>query len=193
VVATLALFVALGGGAYAAIHLPRNSVGPGQLRKNSVNGAKVRDGSLTGEDLKPGTIPTPPTPPAPPAPTARMAPLKKGETMTGVIAIGLPNIEEQPRKYFAFTSFPVPPPEPIPVANQHLVSEETPACPGIGQAAPGQLCVFRTALLGAKNPIIVEHSGAGGATGPAGFGLRVESTGIGLEVRWSAIWAYTAP
>ncbi|MCW3064311.1 MAG: hypothetical protein JWN32_1483 [Solirubrobacterales bacterium] len=61
VTATLALFVALGGGAYAATALPANSVGSTQLRNNAVvtakikndavNGSKVRDRSLTGADV----------------------------------------------------------------------------------------------------------------------------------------------
>lgn len=41
VVATLALFVALGGGAYAAIKLPANSVGTKQLRSRAVTPAKL--------------------------------------------------------------------------------------------------------------------------------------------------------
>jgi hypothetical protein len=61
VTATLALFVALGGGAYAATALPANSVGSTQLgnnavvtakiKNNAVNGSKVRDRSLTGADI----------------------------------------------------------------------------------------------------------------------------------------------
>lgn len=56
IVATLALFIALGGGAYAASQLPKNSVGSKQLKNNSVTGAKVRDGSITGQDVDAGTI-----------------------------------------------------------------------------------------------------------------------------------------
>lgn len=52
VVATLALFIALGGVSYAAVNLPKNSVGAKQLKKNSVNSAKVRNGSLTLSDFK---------------------------------------------------------------------------------------------------------------------------------------------
>lgn len=51
ITATIALFMALGGGAYAATQLPKNSVGSQQLKKDSVTGAKVRDGSLTGSDI----------------------------------------------------------------------------------------------------------------------------------------------
>ena len=41
VVATLALFVALGGASYAAVTLPRNSVGSAQLRNGSVTLSKA--------------------------------------------------------------------------------------------------------------------------------------------------------
>lgn len=41
VAATLALFLALGGAAYAATQLPRNSVGTGQLRAEAVTAGKI--------------------------------------------------------------------------------------------------------------------------------------------------------
>jgi hypothetical protein len=52
VVATLALFLALCGGSYAALKLPKNSVGPKQLKKNSVTSVKVKAGSLLTSDFK---------------------------------------------------------------------------------------------------------------------------------------------
>jgi hypothetical protein len=57
VVATLALFLALGGGAYAAIKLPKNSVGASQIKKNAVTSPKVKDGSLLSKDFKAGQLP----------------------------------------------------------------------------------------------------------------------------------------
>jgi hypothetical protein len=51
VVASIALFVALGGGAYAVTKPPRNSVGPKQIKRNAVTGKKVKDQSLTGLDI----------------------------------------------------------------------------------------------------------------------------------------------
>ena len=50
-IALLALFIALGGTTYAATALPKNSVGPKQLRKNAVSGVKVKNNSLTGADV----------------------------------------------------------------------------------------------------------------------------------------------
>jgi hypothetical protein len=68
VVSTLCLFLLLGGGAYAAIKLPRNSVGTRQLKKNAVSApklrrnavttAKVKNGAITQAKLAPGTLTT---------------------------------------------------------------------------------------------------------------------------------------
>lgn len=67
VVATIALFCALGGGAYAAATLPKNSVGPKQLKKNTVTSPKVKDGSLLKKDFKAGQLPAGATGPPGPA------------------------------------------------------------------------------------------------------------------------------
>ena len=72
VVATLGLFIALGGAsAFAAVQLGKNSVGSRQLKAksvttgkialNAVNGSRVANGTLTGEDIKLsalGTVPS---------------------------------------------------------------------------------------------------------------------------------------
>lgn len=57
VMATIALFLALGGGAYAAITLPKNSVGTKQLKKNAVVSSKVKNQSLLKRDFKAGQLP----------------------------------------------------------------------------------------------------------------------------------------
>jgi hypothetical protein len=57
VTSIVALVVAMGGTSYAAIKLPRNSVGSAQLRRNAVTSAKVRNGSLLRQDFKPGQLP----------------------------------------------------------------------------------------------------------------------------------------
>ncbi|HEX5929618.1 MAG TPA: hypothetical protein VFY48_09515 [Solirubrobacterales bacterium] len=57
VVASLALFVALGGISYAAIAIPSNSVGTPQLKAGAVTGAKVKDGSLGKADFAAGALP----------------------------------------------------------------------------------------------------------------------------------------
>jgi hypothetical protein len=89
VVACLALLVALGGTSVAAVNaiVPRNSVGPAQirsnavatpelrngavttakLRNNAVTGLKVRNRSLTAIDFVPGSLPAGPAGAAGPA------------------------------------------------------------------------------------------------------------------------------
>lgn len=52
VISTLCLFLVLGGGAaFAATHLPKNSVGSKQLKKNSVGAAKIKSGAVTADKL----------------------------------------------------------------------------------------------------------------------------------------------
>lgn len=71
VMATLGVFIALGGVSYASLKLPKNSVGSKQIKKaavttpkikqNAVTGLKVKDHSLTGKDIdltELGTVPS---------------------------------------------------------------------------------------------------------------------------------------
>jgi len=51
VIAYLALFVALGGSAYAATQLPKNSVGTKQLKANAVTTAKIKNGAVNGAKI----------------------------------------------------------------------------------------------------------------------------------------------
>jgi hypothetical protein len=58
VIATLALFVALGGGAYAATRLPAKSVGTAQLKKGAVTRAKIAPATLAALGKAPAAVPT---------------------------------------------------------------------------------------------------------------------------------------
>jgi hypothetical protein len=61
VMATIAVFIALGGASYAATQLPKNSVGTKQLRNNAVTGAKIKKGAVTGAKIKLSTLGTVPS------------------------------------------------------------------------------------------------------------------------------------
>lgn len=61
VTATIALFVALGGGAYAATQLPKNSVGTKQLKSNAVTAAKIKNGAVTGPKVNLASLGTVPS------------------------------------------------------------------------------------------------------------------------------------
>ena len=56
VVACLALLIALGGTSYAAIKLPKNSVGTKQLKTNAVTSPKVKNDAITGSDVLESTL-----------------------------------------------------------------------------------------------------------------------------------------
>ena len=56
VMATVAVFIALGGASYAALKLPKNSVGPKQLKKNAVTTAKIKKEAVTAGKVKQGTL-----------------------------------------------------------------------------------------------------------------------------------------
>jgi hypothetical protein len=61
ITATLALIISLGGVSYAAVQIPKNSVGSKQ----------IKNGAIQAKDVKPGVIPTIPTiPTVPPGPRA---------------------------------------------------------------------------------------------------------------------------
>jgi hypothetical protein len=60
VVALLALFVAMGGGAYAAFKVPNNSVGSKQIKADAVSSGKVKNRSLLADDFKAGQLPAGP-------------------------------------------------------------------------------------------------------------------------------------
>jgi hypothetical protein len=55
VMATIAVFIALGGSAFA-FHLGKNSVGPRQLKKNAITTAKVKDEAITAAKVKKGSL-----------------------------------------------------------------------------------------------------------------------------------------
>ena len=53
VMATMAVFLALGGGAWA---LTRNSVGPRQIKPNAVRSSDVKNNALKGPDVNEATL-----------------------------------------------------------------------------------------------------------------------------------------
>jgi hypothetical protein len=60
VIATLALFLALGGASYAAIKLPANSVGSKQIKDGAVSSADIKNHSIKPGDFKGSSLPSGP-------------------------------------------------------------------------------------------------------------------------------------
>lgn len=61
VMATVAIFIALGGASYAAIKLPKNSVGAKQIKRNAITTAKIKNGAVTGAKIKASSVGTVPS------------------------------------------------------------------------------------------------------------------------------------
>jgi hypothetical protein len=198
VVAYVALFIALGGTSYAAINLPRNSVGSKQLRSNAVTSGKVRNGSLRASDFQAGALKRGPRgPQGPPgaggtgtqasAKTVRgrfeatgVAP-PTGATASGAISFGM--------------QLPAAP------ARNIVLSGSTTQCPGTvadPEAAPGQLCIYVGDRVNNANIETITDSATPGGlptvggTSRQGAGIVVASAGPGtFGARGS--WAVTAP
>jgi hypothetical protein len=55
-IAYLALFIALGGSAYAAVSIPSNSIGTSQLRRGAVTAPKLARRAVTSSAIAPGSV-----------------------------------------------------------------------------------------------------------------------------------------
>jgi hypothetical protein len=60
VMSLIALFIALGGTGYAAVKIPRNSVGVSQIKTNGVGSSEVKNGSLGRVDFRASDLPVGP-------------------------------------------------------------------------------------------------------------------------------------
>ena len=58
VVATLALFIALGGISYAAVKIPRNSIGTKHIKKGAITADKIRNGAIGSAKIRDGGVQT---------------------------------------------------------------------------------------------------------------------------------------
>jgi hypothetical protein len=207
VVACMALAVALGGTSYAAITLPKNSVGTKQLRKNAVISTKVKNGSLLRADFKSGQIPAGPQGPpgnqgpqglqgvqglqgiqGPPGPITGEAP--PGVTLRGNYAL---THAGSLAPAFGAVSFPLRL-SVAPTVHYIPVSEPPPAeCPGNGtnpQANPGHLCVYETNVnnVGARLLFNPETSQLGASR--EGVGIQINPSSTDQAVVWGS-WAVT--
>lgn len=189
VISTLCLMLVVGGGsAYATSKLlPRNSVGPRQLKKGAVTPAKLSAKAkvtLTGAVGATG----PAGPKGEPGPATTV--LASGHTETGAWAVsgGMPNFLVEAIDFYPTL------PGPVPVADESFLVEgaSSTACPAPGRAAPGHLCVYET--LGSSTEFLSFQSPtdpSSHSADPAGviLYLRPEATSAATRGTWS----YSAP
>jgi hypothetical protein len=197
VMATLGVFIALGGASYAAVTLPAHSVGTKQLKKNAVTAstlkrnavgsAKVKDGSLQRGDFASGTLLQGPQGlPGPQGakgdPGAQGAPgpfpdkLPSGKTIVGAFDVeGVAGAG--PQTVTGGISYLYAAPNAV-----HYVKLGTtnPNCPGAdpATAAPGHTCVYEQYTINTNNTRginFANNSGVGlygSATASGAFGMR---------------------
>jgi hypothetical protein len=220
VVASLALFMALGGTSYAAITLTNNSVkskhiANGQvkrtdIRNNAVNSAKIAAGSLTSSDFAAGQIPPGPTGPAGPTgpsgpkgdkgdPGASFSPsatLPSGQSLTGPWTVGGGN-----QDWLAdAVQYRIPLAAPIASAKTHWLGDGQTStdCPGYGQATAGHLCIYTNEFGTTDVPAfgaIYHNEGSVDASdsGSGRFGFNIFFKGDEAESYLSGTYTVTAP
>jgi hypothetical protein len=214
VMATVAVFIALGGTSYAAIALTKNSVkskhiGKGQvkrpdIRKNAVNSAKVMNRSLVAADFKVGQLPAGATGPqgaqgvqglqGPPGPFPD--PLASGTTLRGFWghtwdAAGAADFDNLFYSYGGFRLSAAPTPHYIPAATAPPAG-----CTGgtfdDPAADPGHLCVYeRDRSNTSSEPDVCSINTCPGSD-DNGFQIALSSGAAGLVVARGS-WAVTAP
>jgi hypothetical protein len=203
VVATLALFIAVGGGAaFAATKLAKNSVGSAQLKKNAVVTAKIKNKAVTGAKIdtaKLGTVPSATNATnsdklggveASHYVTASSV-LASGQTEVGVFAASAPT------GAYASAVFNFSPKLPHSLLYEKVEvlspGETTADCPGRGHAGPDRFCVYEAFVSGLNAPSFgYTDSGSDEAVvQPEGAVLIFPSTATTGTVRGN--WAYTAP
>jgi hypothetical protein len=211
--ALLALFVALGGTSYAALQLPKNSVGAKQIKKNSVTSKKVKPGSLLTSDFNASqraSLPGPQGLPGregspgpqgtrgtqgPPGPFSD--PLTSGVTLRGLwghtwtATATPPQADNLFYSYGGFTLSAAPTPHYIPSGGPAPAGcvGGTVANP---TADPGHLCVYENDRQGtAGSPMVCSISGCSGSD-DNGFQIALSSGGPGVVIARGS-WAVTAP
>jgi hypothetical protein len=189
VMATIAVFIALGGAGYAAVKLPKGSVGARQLKRGAVTPAKLSPAAKPRRGpVGPAGATGPPGPKGEPGPAVSVLSGGKSESGAWGTAGAMGNFMVEA------IDFSPDLPGPVPATNTHFLTEgtTTAVCPGPGRSAPGQLCFYGqfeadTAFVEFESP-----TGAGaGIADPSGVVLILRPTASSGFARGS--WTYTAP
>jgi len=219
-VSVVALFLALGGSAYA-VTIAKNSVGARQIKKNAVaaseirsgavRSAEVKDSSLLGKDFAPGELPAGPKGEAGPSgatgatgATGSAGPkgdsfdtgLPSGRTLRGTYAV---TGQAAPSGGFsAATAVTYAAALPANPTLHMVLPDATPSavCPGTfvdPQAAPGNLCVYESPNHGnlITDPVAFLDP-LNPTQGKLGFYVVIQADRTGIFTSLGT-WAVTAP
>jgi hypothetical protein len=195
-VAIVALFVALGGTGYAAIKLPKNSVGTKQLKNGAVTAKKVKAHTLLATDFKPGQLPAGAQGPKG-DPGAITGTLPSGVTLKGRWDTELFNASGGPQRIEAAISFGL---QLASAPTAHYIGVGAPIASGcsgnVGApgASPGNLCVFASfeTNITPGTGTTFNATGNDGQADPFGAGVAGTATAA-ASTRFGGTWAVTAP
>jgi hypothetical protein len=204
VMATIGVFLALSGGAYAAAKLPKNSVGSAQIKKSAVTSAKVKDGSLASGDFQAGQLPAGPQGPqglkgdrgvegprgADGNPAQFPQTLPSGRTETGVFGIRFtaagPGVNSDDS-----IAFPLPlAAAPSPVLGPSATCTGTATNP---TAPAGVLCVYFGQESNILQHDVTDASGNAANANKFGAVVDVQSAAGNTDTLARGSWAVTAP
>jgi hypothetical protein len=186
--ALIAIFIGLGGGAYAVTTAKKNSVTSKSIKNSAVRSVDVKDEALTGADILESSLQG--LGPSAADPLPEVLPL--GETLRGTYAVryvatGIGSYVGDISFGYTFASAPTP----------HFIAigaPTPPECPGNAnnpQALPGHLCVHETSQTNRSQPSIVDIDFTVGAE-PWGALIVTASTASG-DGGTSGSWAATSP
>jgi hypothetical protein len=220
VMSSIAVFVVLGGGAYAAATLPTNSVGSKQIKANAVTSSKVKNGSLLSSDFKPGQLVAGVRGSAGPAGAAGatgaagaagpkgdkgdkgdpgrsiLTPLASGETVKGGIMLDIESSSVGDwRQYVPLNALA---PVPLEDTDVFINGKGSEPCTGTADeptAPAGKVCIYLVASSGmtvdANNPWAYADAGFGPEAQKRGFIFAFFGDGGGDSYAQGS-WAYTA-
>ena len=205
VAATLALVLAMSGGALAASHYLINStkqINPKVLKKlRGARGALGPNGAVGPQGVEGPPGKTGPRGEKGNPGFSALSLLPKGETESGAFAIAAPELGEG-AFFEGAVSFPIPLATPIEMQIAVTpIGTPTSHCLGPGMAEKGWLCVYTRLLTKnleferAYDPEAVTEVPAPGRTGRFGFGLtfRVKEKEEPALAEAAGTWSVTAP
>ena len=220
VMATIAVFIALGGTSYAVAtnsigsrQIKNNSIRSGDIRDNSLIGTDVRDNSLTGKDIaesslgKVGSAAN--ADKATNATSAGNAGSLGGTPAAGYQRFGstLPSGQSESGDYgiraansgttgFLDTTitFATPLASAIPAAKVVFTTASSAThCPGVGQAEAGYLCIYENSSAAVMNPPDIQSfEGPTVQLGAGRFGFDMEWSVSGTSAYSIGSWTVTA-